>query len=214
MAAPVKVVVDLRSKLPPVRDQGQRPTCLVFAATDAHSFSLNSTQMLSVEYLHYFAVGRMPQPDPAVGITLGEAADTLANDGQPVEASWPYSPTQPNPWAPPATVGEIWKRGAAATNPSPADVEQHIRNGKPVVLGLRVTESFYDPPNDPCIIEGIGDPNIGLHAVLVVGVGESDQSGTCLLIRNSWGADWGFEGHAWLPVPYLENRIRGSLDLA
>lgn len=39
-------------------------------------------------------------------------------------------------------------------------------------------------------------PLQGGHAVAVVGY--DDRAGA-LLLRNSWGADWGDQGHAWLP---------------
>ena len=36
---PVTVKTDLRARVGAARDQGQRPTCLAFAASDAHGVS-------------------------------------------------------------------------------------------------------------------------------------------------------------------------------
>jgi len=43
---------------------------------------------------------------------------------------------------------------------------------------------------------------IGGHAVMAIGY---DQSKKCLLVRNSWGADWGLGGYFTLPFAYLDN---------
>jgi C1A family cysteine protease len=44
------------------------------------------------------------------------------------------------------------------------------------------------------------------HAVVAVGHGTtSDQ--TAILIRNSWGAEWGEGGHAWLTEKFLSPRL-------
>ncbi len=48
---------------------------------------------------------------------------------------------------------------------------------------------------------------MGGHAVLAVRFDDQRKIGNykgALLIRNSWGADWGEKGYGWLPYAYIE----------
>jgi C1A family cysteine protease len=58
-----------------------------------------------------------------------------------------------------------------------------------------------------------GEKIVGGHAVVVVGydnkikikntnVGSIETTGA-LLIRNSWGTEWGMSGYGWLPYEYV-----------
>ena len=49
---------DLRSRFGPPRDQGQRPTCLAFAMSDAHGAARGPWEDLSCEYLFHHAKKR------------------------------------------------------------------------------------------------------------------------------------------------------------
>src|SRR5258708_38222177 len=51
----IKIAKDLRSMFGPVRDQGQRPTCLAFAASDLHAAVRGAWAPLSCEYIFYHA---------------------------------------------------------------------------------------------------------------------------------------------------------------
>jgi C1A family cysteine protease len=58
---------------------------------------------------------------------------------------------------------------------------------------------------------GPNDADVDYHAVIAVGLGETAEGEQCLLVRNSWGPSWGLKGHAWITVPYLAQRLRGTL---
>jgi hypothetical protein len=53
---------------------------------------------------------------------------------------------------------------------------------------------------------GEGPDPMRRHAVIAVGHGMVDGA-RAVLIRNSWGAAWGVEGHAWLPELFIEPRL-------
>src|SRR5439155_7286636 len=85
----IKVSHDLRNLFGPVRDQGQRPTCLAFAASDTHAGARPGWNPLSCEFAFHRAQQRGKRP-PSRGATLDHMLATLRLDGQPQEADWPY----------------------------------------------------------------------------------------------------------------------------
>jgi C1A family cysteine protease len=55
-----------------------------------------------------------------------------------------------------------------------------------------------------------GDSVDGGHAVVTVGYDDKKKIGKdtgALLIRNSWGTDWGVNGYGWLPYSYVETEL-------
>ena len=45
-----------------------------------------------------------------------------------------------------------------------------------------------------------GEGVLGGHAVLAVGY---DDKGECLIVRNSWGENWGQKGYFQMPYGYV-----------
>src|SRR5438105_15222161 len=108
----IVVSVDLRPSFGPVRNQGPRPTCMAFAASDAHAALRPGWSPLSCEFAFYHAQRRAGLP-PDKGATLSAMLATLRHDGQPEEAGWPYlaaTPADAASWAPPAEVGPRFGR--------------------------------------------------------------------------------------------------------
>ena len=57
---------------------------------------------------------------------------------------------------------------------------------------------------------GSGDTLEGGHAILAVGYDDNKKIGSAngaLLIRNSWGTQWGDKGYGWLPYAYVEQGL-------
>src|SRR5687768_14951010 len=98
--------VDLGNACHAIRDQGDRATCLACATSDAHALQ-HKCPPLSAEFLFYHAIKIATIGNLAEGIVFEEAALALAQNGQPAEQEWPYSPQHPSPWAPPR-VTDIW----------------------------------------------------------------------------------------------------------
>lgn len=141
------------------------------------------------------------------GLTLAAVADALLTEGQPPEQAWPYTPQAVDPWTVPAISPPFHK---ATLTPGQADFDWIVAAldaGRPVVLGLVITDAFYRP--DPAGIVDDGNAVIerGGHAVLAVGHGAATTGQSALLIRNSWGDLWGLNGHAWLPQTYVRRQL-------
>jgi hypothetical protein len=102
---------------------------------------------LSCEFAFYHAQRRAGRP-PNKGALLSAMLDTLREDGQPTEMGWPYLPATPNDpasWAPPAAVGVLFGRDGEKTAASVDDVIRELDVGRPVIILLMLSASFYRP---------------------------------------------------------------------
>jgi hypothetical protein len=204
----IAIETDLRHLLGPVRDQGARPTCLAFAASDGHAALRDGWVPLSCEYA-YFHAQRRGRRAPDQGATLATILDALRLDGQPAEIGWPYLDILPaNGWGPPLVTGPCFGRTGGAATLNLAAIIAALDAKRPVLLLTTLSASFFQPTGegivDPANDE-TPDPSLR-HAILAVGHGLADGQ-SVILVRNSWGASWGVEGHGWLTENFLKPRL-------
>jgi hypothetical protein len=206
----IKIIKDLRHLFGPVRDQGQRPTCLAFAASDAHAALRDPWAPLSCEYIFFHAQKRAGRTAKD-GATLPSMLDALRHDGQPHETGWPYLavvPADPAQWCPPAGVTELYRRAGEAGTDCVDVIIAELDQDRPVLTLMRLSRSFdwigADHIVDPAANE---QPEfLRRHAVVAVGHGEG-KGQRAVLVRNSWGARWGDGGHGWLTETFLKPRV-------
>jgi hypothetical protein len=136
--------------------------------------------------------------------------ETLKKDGQPIEDDWPYLPSLPKDLAsyqPPTNV-VVFRRDGAPQAPAVEDVIGHLNQQRPTVMLMMLSDAFYLPDVFGVVRAPAGeapDPH-RRHAVVAVGHGAVDGV-RALLIRNSWGPDWGIRGHAWLLESFIAARL-------
>lgn len=94
--------------------------------------------------------------------------------------------------------------------PTIKDIMLSLSAGIPVIFGFTVYESFEKPDvartgimQTPKNYEKI----LGGHCVLAVGY---DSSRQYLLVRNSWGEEWGQKGYFWMPFSFINARNCGD----
>jgi C1A family cysteine protease len=109
---------------------------------------------------------------------------------------------------------------------TPADVllnriKKNLAAGLPSMFGFTVYSSISQAGNNDGKIPypTKGEKIEGGHAIVVAGyddnmkIKNSNQGGIettgALLIRNSWGSDWGQDGYGWLPYEYV---LQGLAD--
>lgn len=205
----IDVLMDLRLRFGPVRDQGMRPTCMAFAASDANAHASNAVEPFSVEFAFFHAVRRRRPFDPSFGVSFSQIADALQVDGQPTEQKWPYLlalPANILDWSPPPGCTPLFRRDYEIEPGSLDRVFQLLRSSQPVVLTMHISDSFYRPGSDGAVRAANGEPAVASHAVVAVGQGRENNT-QMILVRNSWGEMWGLNGHAWLSEGYLQGRL-------
>ena len=205
----VTPIRDLRPAFGTARDQGNRPTCCAFASSDLHAACRPPWRALSCEYAFYHAIKRQ-SAGPASGVYLRHMLDAIEQDGQPLEAAWPYLASVPNDlsqWTPPSDVGELFHGRGVPSAGGLAEMKSAIDKDQPVLVVLTLSDAFYMGPDANGVIDSIELPDLSrVHALVAVGHGTRGTNGLTL-VRNSWGGQWGMAGHAWLSDNYLAPRI-------
>lgn len=186
------------------RDQGPRPTCLPFAASDSHAACRTDWKPLSVEYLCHYA------GDAAAGITQGvslkDALKCLKQNGQPIEDDYPYEPNGPTGSPPTISPERLFFCEGTETKPTLDDVIEPIEKGLPVLVVMSISDAFYQPDSNAYITANEPVDLARIHAVIATAVGEANGR-VCVQIRNSWGHAWGDRGYAWVDATYFEARL-------
>jgi hypothetical protein len=212
----ITVSADLRSLFGPARDQGPRPTCLAFAASDAHAALRDGWAPLSCEYAFFRAQRRAGRP-PETGALLPSMLEALQQDGQPEESGWPYLPAMPidaTSWTPPAEVGPLFGRAGERSRPLIDQLVAELDQGRPVIVLLMLSRAFYSPRPQAVVDLAPGEPPnpARRHAVVAFAHGAVDGQ-RAILVRNSWGPRWGEAGCAWLTESFLGPRMFAAATL-
>lgn len=184
------------------------------------------------EYFERRASGRLLRPSPLflyqnslrlagiqgdVGVDLRTTLKAMVRCGVPPERYWPYEvdrfEKQPEAFLysfvePYRSIKYVRLDGRKSSGPDNLSVvKRFLAAGFPSVFGFSVPDSLStdaDIPYRPTF-----DSIRGGQAMVAVGYDDRWLRGTrgALLVRSSWGVDWGDAGHGWLPYSYVEERM-------
>jgi hypothetical protein len=178
----IKSIVDLCGNFGTARDQNPRPTCLAFAASDAHAAARPGWKPLSAEWAYYHAVKR-DGGLPGEGATLNAMLAAVKSDGQPAESHWPYIKApiaDVSTWKPPASPAQLFFRDHVPCGVTVRQVIDQLNAGFPVLMTMTLSDAFYHPDGDGVIeANEPADPK-RRHAVVAVGHGERGALGLVL----------------------------------
>jgi hypothetical protein len=201
-------IIDLRKDLLAVRDQGTHPTCLAHAASTAHEHIRKAAESFSAEYLHVCGTSRAKSR----GLSFRAGAEALEKDGQPIQSDFPYrlDKLSDGKWKRKAGFVVFRRETSTLDKTSLNTIETLLNKGTLPLLGISLPERFYRP-STPWIISPQG-AICAKHVVLAVGAGKH-KGEAHILIRNSWGTDWGDKGHAWLSDTFLQQHLHEMMIL-
>ncbi|MBM3133039.1 MAG: cysteine protease [Chloroflexi bacterium] len=222
-AAPA--AVDLREWCSPIEDQGELGSCtanaglglLEYYERRAFGKHLDGSRLFLYKVTRNL-LGWMGDQ----GAYLRDTMKAMVLFGVPPEQYWKYD-TGKFDDEPPAfcyafaqnykTI-RYYRLDPPGTSPAQTlkNIKEHLAGGLPSMFGFSVYSSI--PPigdgKGEIPFPKKGDRLEGGHAVVAVGYDNAKKIGKnkgALLIRNSWGTEWGQKGYGWLPYAYVEQGL-------
>lgn len=202
--------VDLRKKFPDAFDQGNLGSCTANAGCGYMSYKYGTPfKIFSRLYLYYkerFMEGNVEED---TGATMRSIPKALNKYGVCLENFMPY--IEENFAKPPSATAESnaskFKINSYNRLANLDEIKQCLAlRQMPVLIGMEVYESFE---KDEVRVSGrmkmpdSDEKYLGAHAVLVVGYKDGCFGSGHLIVRNSWGKEWGDNGYFYMPYNYV-----------
>ncbi|HYX31428.1 MAG TPA: C1 family peptidase [Pyrinomonadaceae bacterium] len=230
--------VDLRPKIKqmgiPIRSQGNRGTCSVFALTFLLEYMYAwrenyHTPDFSEEYLNYasnLAIGQYDDGGFFDALDLGYQKYGMVNESQA-----PYHSSYNPPYVAPPRLLKIgeqieprfkahfikpWNNQTGLTAGELKDIEQALNSGRPVATGVRWPNNFQTET-----VHGVAlmktPPPSGVfdgHSIDLVGYKASNAfpGGGYFIFRNSFGTGFGAEGYGFMSFEYANKYANDAVD--
>ncbi|MFJ8356816.1 C1 family peptidase [Bacillus paramycoides] len=211
--------VDLRNRMSEVVDQGQLGSCTANAIVSGlREYLLKQSGRpfvpLSRLFLYYHEREIEGDTQDDKGAILRDGMGVLERIGVCPEEDFPYTEDfRDTPSTKAENDATLYRIGQYNRVQNLSLLKAALAHGLPVVLGFLVTKTFYysEEVRKTGIvpISGIDDvitengQQAG-HAVCAVGYDDSKQT---VIIRNSWGAEWGDKGYCYFPYELFQNGI-------
>jgi len=224
--------VDLREWCSPIENQGGLGSCTAHAGAglieyyERKSFGRHSE---ASRLFLYKTTRNLMKSKGDTGAFLRSTIGAMVLFGVPPEDYWPYTDSEDKfDTEPPAFCYAFAQNFQALTyfrhDPRGviceailARVKTYLAQGHPAVFGFTVYNSMDQADATGRIpFPSAKEKILGGHAILTVGYDDKmtiknrfgGQATTgALLIRNSWGPEWGENGYGWLPYDYVTQEL-------
>jgi hypothetical protein len=211
--------IDLRGLCPPIYDQGLLGSCTANAISAAIYFDRMKQKLVpdfipSRLFIYYNERSIEGTIESDAGAMIRDGIKSVATQGVCPEGAvegfvgWNYTPEDFKVKPPPICYRQALKYLTVDYSRVPQNrnsMRQCLASGYPFIFGFSVYPSFEGEEVARTGILGMPGSNeaqLGGHAVLAVGY---DDSKEVLIVRNSWGLEWGDNGHFTIPYDYLED---------
>lgn len=202
--------VDLREHASPVIDQGNLGSCVGCSSAAAYELvahkqgsAFNGSEL----FAYWNARTYIGTTGYDSGAEIRDGIKGLNEFGLAAASAWPYKIkqafTKPNAKAFSDGLLHQVVRYERVDNVSIRNVKAALAAGCPVVFGFTVYASFDRIGSSGKMpMPKRGEAPLGGHAVTTVGY---DDSRSALLVKNSWGANWGAKGYFWMPYEFASD---------
>lgn len=218
--ATLPMSVDLRPKCPSIYDQGSLGSCTANAGCTCRIMLLSNPAIeLSRLFLYYVERKLDGDVQEDSGASLRDTCKSIYKTGVCEEKYMPYDTTKfsKSPSVKAVRNAGNYKITSYQSLDTLAEIKHNLAvRGQPVLLGMDVYESFESGKVVETGMMNLPMKNeklIGGHAVLVVGYKDSPKNKGFfiknkthlghLIVRNSWGSDWGDKGYFYMPYTYV-----------
>lgn len=215
--------IDLRSDCSPVENQSGIGSCVANAIVGALECLEKQHNMpfvdLSRMFVYYNARLETNTTSTDEGSIISLAMGTLKKMGVCPEATFPYDthkvfmrPTwQAYREAFGHTIVESYMIEGTGEERH-AGIKAALSARHPVVFGAPVWSQIFNVTSDGVLwMPDRSAQPVGGHAMLIVG---ADFTNRVYIVRNSWGASWGDNGHCYVPFDYFDAAGAGDFWVA
>ena len=204
-------LVDLRHVCPPVYNQGNIGSCTANALGAAFQYEQikqgKDNFIPSRLFIYYNERVIEGTVNEDAGAMLRDGIKTMVAEGVCPETKWQYIEskfkTKPCPACYKIALENQVTEYLRLSPHSLYEIKHCLADGYPVAFGFGLYESMMSEEVARTGLVPIptdNDRSLGGHAVLAVGY---DDSKECLIVRNSWGSEWGDKGYFYLPYWYV-----------
>jgi len=216
----------LRDKQPaPPWEQGELSSCTAHAVAYCVQYQRQEQQLVNAVpsrlFVYYSTREIEGTTEYNVGTAIRDAIKAIVAEGTPPEDMWPYDTTvyaEKPPQEVYAVAEKLQALGYATVGHDLDAIKRLIYNNLPISMGFTVYQSFWWPE---CQTAGQmpmpSDDEEAVAAHAVVWMGWNDEAVVpntpdlgALETRNSWGPNWGDQGHFWMPYEYARRPLLSS----
>jgi C1A family cysteine protease len=210
--------------LPRVKDQGVLGSCTGNALASAFEFEMIKVKKDPFEPSRLFIYYNERALEGNVGIDSGayiqDGVKSLTDKGVCRESIWPYIVDRFTQQPSKRAYANAKLHRITSNRKLPNTIQGFktgLNLGYMVAFGFTVFEHFESESvskNGFLHLPGPDEKPLGGHCVVAIGYDdnlERDGYKGFLIIRNSWGPEWGHEGNFYMPYQYIKNGLVDDL---